>query len=177
MSKEELTNYITDTYFLPDVLACKKLTDKRTKEMFSDKELKNIHKISNHKQTDSMVEAFQNSGIALKQGDRAKIERMINKCQVCKRFKRSLAKPKVAWPRLHDFNQVVTLDLKEIKDEKGRKVYILWMICGFTRFARGAVLRKKDAKTTFEALMNFWNWVFGFPSKGFWSDNGKEFCN
>ena len=91
-------------------------------------------------------------------------------------LRKSLAKPKAAWPKLTDFNQVVTLDLKEIK-EGNKKAYILWMICGFTRFIRGAVIKTKDGVTTFESLMNNWNWVYGFPSKGFWSDNGGEFIN
>ena len=102
---------------------------------------------------------------------------MIEKCDICKKFRKSLARPKTAWPKLTDFNQVVTLDLKEITDGRNKKVYILWMICGFTRFIRGAVIKTKDATTTFESLMNNWNWVYGFPSKGFFSDQGGEFIN
>ena len=48
-------------------------------------------------------------------------------------------------PKVTDFNAVVAPDLKKVKDK-----YILWMICTFTRFAKGVVI--KDKKSDFLQL-------------------------
>ena len=89
-----------------------------------------------------MIKAYEYSGIKLDRGVKTLIEKVVDDCNVCKEFKRSLARPKVALPKLNDFNQVVTLDLKDIDNEKKQKVHILWMCCGFTRFIKGVVIKK-----------------------------------
>ena len=75
-------------------------------------------------------------------------------------------------PKVTDVNQIVTLDLNQFKD-----INVLWMICSFTRFCQGIVLKDKEAETIVEAINSTWNWRFGFPSVGFWADNGPEFKN
>ena len=105
------------------------------------------------------------------------IEDMIKECNICKKTSKSNPCLKHMLPKVVNFNQVVTLDLKQIKDEKGRKVHILYMICSFSRLAVGRVIRDKHAETMLEALNNGWNWMYRFLSRGFWSNNGKEFVN
>ena len=39
------------------------------------------------------------------------------------------------------------------------------------------MLKNKEAETAIEAMNSTWNWRFGFPSNGFWADNGPEFQN
>ena len=70
----------------------------------------------------------------------------------------------MAIPRARDFNSIVTLDLKEI----GKK-YILWMVDAFSRMIAGVVLKDKKA----EAICL----RYGYPSIGFYADNGREFRN
>ena len=67
---------------------------------------------------------------------------------------------------------MVSIDLKTIGDK-----YILWMICGFTKFARGVVLKNKTPETVMKALHGFWCMDLGFPTVGFWCNNGGEFRN
>ena len=55
--------------------------------------------------------------------------------------------------------------------------YILWMICSFTRFMLGKVIPNKKADTIVDALTSKWNYTVGFPSEGYWADNGGEFAN
>ena len=71
-----------------------------------------------------------------------------------------------------DFNQIVTIDLKQF----GSK-YVLWIVCSFTRFIQGIVLKDKKASSIINGLNIAWNWRFGFQSQGFWADNGTEFQN
>ena len=78
----------------------------------------------------------------------------------------------MSFTKVTDFNQIVTLDLKQFGD-----TYVLWSICSFTRFLQGVVLKDKSALSIIEAMNSSWNWRFGYPSVGFWADNGTEFQN
>ena len=69
-----------------------------------------------------------------------------------------------------NFNDVVTMDLKDLGDK-----YILRMIYSFSRFIRGIV--NKIADENINGIYHGWCLKLGFPSQGFWSDNGKEFQN
>ena len=91
---------------------------------------------------------------------------------MCKKFKKSLGRPKVTIPKVMDFNEVVSLDCKQFGDR-----YDLWMVCTFTRFIQGKVLKNKEALTVVNALYEAWNCRLGFPSRGFWADNGGECQN
>ena len=118
-----------------------------------------------------MLYAYCNAGI-LTEGGRKVIKRVINSCKVCKKFKKSLGTPKNAIPKPVDFNEIVALDLKQMG-----KRYILWMICTFTRFIKGVVVNDKEAETIIKALQNGWNLNYGYPSRGYYADNGLEFAN
>ena len=100
------------------------------------------------------------------------ITRVVNDCRVCQKFSKSVARPKLALPKSHSFNEVVTLDLKEF----GNK-YILWMIDLFTRFNQGKLISNKRADTIIQALTDSWCMCVGFPSQGFFADNVGKFAN
>jgi hypothetical protein len=78
----------------------------------------------------------------------------------------------VALTKVLDFNQIVEIDLKQFGNKE-----VLWMICSFTRFCQGIVLKDKSGPTIIEAINSLWCWRFGFPSVSFWADNGPEFKN
>ena len=94
MTKNELTTHIIHTYLITDDEGAVDLSLKKVKQVFTEQELKNIHKVSNHKNTDSMIEALVNSGLMLPHGYRQKIENMIDKCDICKKFKKIPGKTK-----------------------------------------------------------------------------------
>ena len=93
---------------------------------------------------------------------RKSIKKVIETCCVCQKYKKSQGKPKVSLTKVTDFNQIVTIDLKQFDG-----VNVLWLIDSFTRFIQGVVLRNKEAETVIEAMNSTWNWRFGFPSIGF----------
>ena len=84
---------------------------------------------------------------------------MVNDCKVCKKFSKSVAKPRVTLPKATSFNEVVTFDLKEF----GSK-YILWMIDSFSRFMQGKLLSNKKVDTIIQALMDSSCMNVAFPS-------------
>ena len=137
----------------------------------SIKQIKKIHENLAHKSEDQMLHAYRNAGKLTKKV-REFIKIVISRCNVCKKYKKSFPRPKVTLPKVTDFNQVVTIDLKQFDNK-----YVLWCVCSFTRFIQGTVIPDKSAKTIIKALNETWNWRFGFPSVGFWADNGLEFQN
>ena len=66
----------------------------------------------------------------------------------------------------------MSLDCKQFGNKN-----VLWIVDTFTRFIQGKVLKNKEALTVVDALNEAWNWRVGFPSRGFWADNGGEFKN
>ena len=97
-----------------------------------------------------MLFAFQNAG-KLDNKTRRMIDKVIDSCEICKSNSRSKSKPTVGIPRATDFNSVVSVDLKCIADK-----YILWMICSFTKFVKGAVVKNKKPETIMKALHGTW---------------------
>ena len=51
------------------------------------------------------------------------------------------------------------------------------MIDSFSRFIQGKLLSNKKADMIIQALTDTWCMNVGFPSHGFFTDNGSEFSN
>ena len=64
-------------------------------------------------------------------------------------FGKGMAQKRVTLSKVISFNEVVTLELKEV----GSK-YILWMVDSFTRFIQGKLMNNKKADTIVKALNN-----------------------
>ena len=75
------------------------------------------------------------------------IKKVCENCKVCQKLKKSQSRPKVALPKVTDFNQVVTLDLKQFDGKN-----VLWAVVSFTRFIQGTVINNKRAETVIDAL-------------------------
>ena len=69
-------------------------------------------------------------------------------------------------------NSVVAVDLKMMEDN-----YIIWMVCGSTKFIRGRVISDKNPKRIIKAIHKAWCMNVGYPNVGFWADNRGEFRN
>ena len=86
------------------------------------KQIKKGHENLAHKSEDQLLHAYKNAGKLTKKV-REFIKTVINRCQVCNKYKKSLPKPKCNLPKVTDFNQIVTIDLKQF----GTK-YVLWCV-------------------------------------------------
>ena len=56
ISDEDFKTYIVNTYLV---------TEEKSKELLTEKAIRNTHKVSNHKQANSMIKAYEYSGIEL----------------------------------------------------------------------------------------------------------------
>ena len=91
------------------------------------------------------------------------------------KYTRTKDNPKVGMPKAGDTNEVVSLDLKEMRDDDK---YILYLVDEFSRFTRAEVVPSKEAPVVLKALEDAWvHRGPGWPSKGFFSDRGGEFDN
>ena len=68
------------------------------------------------------------------------VEEICDKCEFCQKYRHSKPKPVVAFPKANDFNQVVSMDLKEIT--KG-EIWILHMVDSATRYTVAGIIKTK----------------------------------
>ena len=133
--------------------------------------LTRFHKGSGHKSAKNMMHALSQAEM-VSPNTRRVVKDVISRCKECKKFGKSLPKPKTTLPKVSDTNQIITWDLK---DWNGK--YIMWMIDSFSRFVKGVVINNKTKETILKVLYYHWCCMLGYPSQGFWADNGGEFRN
>ena len=115
-------------------------------DVSSDGAVKKINKILNHKSKDQIYYTYRNAG-KLNEDTKKMIDAVVDKCEICKKNVGSKSRPSVVISRGADFNSGVAVDLKVVGDK-----YILWMICGFTKFIRGIVLKDKTPECVIREL-------------------------
>ena len=140
-------------------------------DLSSFRSVRKVHEVNHHKGKEQLMAAYRNAGWMSPELSNI-IDRVVNDCKVCQKFQRYVARLRVTLPKSTSFNEVVTLDLKEF----GSK-YVLWMIDSFSRFMVGKLLNNKKADTIIQAIMDTCCMNLGFPSSGFFVDNGGEFMN
>ena len=97
------------------------------------------------------------------------LEKVVNSCEICKRFAKTPPRSIVSLPLANTFNEVVSLDLK--KWDNG---YILHIIDVWSRYSMSIYIEKKLPRLVIDALMKRWISIFG-TMKSLLSDNGGEF--
>jgi hypothetical protein len=101
------------------------------------------------------------------------LKKIYEKCETCKKFSKTPARPVVSLPPASEFNEVLTMDLKEIN--VGQYKYILHMIDAYTRLSVSIFLTNKRTETIINKFMQHWMAVgYGRPKK-VWTDVGGEF--
>ena len=99
-------------------------------EVCSDKAIRKIHKILNHKSKEQMHYAYRNAG-KLNEETRKEIDEVVDKCDICKKNVCSKPKPTAPIPKSTDFKSTVSIGLKIVGDK-----YLLCMVCTCTRFIK-----------------------------------------
>ena len=94
------------------------------------------------------------------------------KCKSCKVHRIAKPRPAVSLPRACKFNQIVSLDLKQYKDNDNN--YILYLVDLFTRLTVGVFIKRKLPSLVGANIMEKWIAVFGRMDM-IHSDRGSEF--
>ena len=129
-----------------------------------------LHSQFGHAKSERIIELVKDAGT----GDDAFfdcIKSVEENCDICKRFKKPKARPVVGFTLAKDFNEVVSMDLKDIKQHK-----IFHMIDHATRYSAGSVIKGKSKEIIVDNFFKHWVAIFGCPEK-ILSDNGREFNN
>ena len=95
-------------------------------------------------------------------------------CKTCPLFSTTPPRPVVSLPIACEFNEVLTMDLKEVKVLQYK--YILHMIDGFTRMTMSVFMKDKKADTVIHHFMQNWVTAHGRLKK-ICSDVKGEFNN
>ena len=72
-------------------------------------------------------------------------------------------------PKAMDFNEIISVDLKELHPEyrKDGYKYILYIIDKFSKYMKGVLVKEKEAETVVTAVYR--HWVIGVNGLGFGS--------
>ena len=124
----------------------------------SYKGIRKVHEVHGHKSVDNLIHAYKTADL-LTPSLKKTVKRVVDDCKTCQKYKKSVPWPQSTLPKASNFNQIVTLDLKEMDGK-----YILWIICSFSRFIQGVLIPNKNAETIIKALNETWKHVLGFPS-------------
>ena len=79
------------------------------------------------------------------------IENVVEECKICRQFKKTPPRPKVALPKAVSTNEVVSLDLKERRDVSK---YILYACDEFSGYLSAEVINNKNPETIIKAFTN-----------------------
>ena len=140
-------------------------------DLCSFKTVRKVHKVNCHKRKEQLIAAYRNTGWMSPELLNV-IHCVVNDCKVCQKFGKSVARPRVFLSKSTSFNKIVTLDLKEF----GSKC-MLWMIDYFTRFIQEKLISNKKEDMIINTLTDSWCMNIGFPSHGFFAEEGSEFSN
>ena len=132
--------------------------------------LKKLHTQFGHASKEKMRKLLIDGNV-WKSSFASDLAEITEKCEICQRYKKSPPRSVVAMPMASDFNQLVAVDLKVLKNG-----YILHMIDTFTRFSVSVFLKRKLPSAVIDAIMLKWVSVFGVMI-AILSDNGGEFSN
>ena len=114
--------------------------------------IKKIHRNLCHKSEEQLTKLFQ-----LAKKDTPTIKRCIKEvceqCNVCKRFKKTPPRPRVALVKAYTTNKMVSLDLKEVR-KHGKE--ILYMIDEFSMYIQAEVIPNKKPETIMKAFNKRW---------------------
>ncbi|CAF1040203.1 unnamed protein product [Brachionus calyciflorus] len=108
---------------------------------------------------------------------KASIIDYVKNCDICQRTKNTQpirkGELKYLTPKLP--NEIVTMDIAgPFTTSKDGNMYILFLICAFTKFSKAVALKKNTAENLTVILINDWICVFGVP-EFILSDRGANF--
>ena len=154
-SQDVMTNLISEVYFEnedPEKMAWQ------------------IHRYFAHASSDKLKQFVSNTNHPKKKEIIQQIDKL--DCNLCKKHKREVPRPRVSLPMAERFNQTVALDLK-FMDSGEVFVHVIDLL---TRFSSVMLVRDKTKEEIVEKFFMMWISIFGRPEKTL-CDNGKEFCN
>lgn len=97
------------------------------------------------------------------------MEKIEQRCDLCKTYARTPSRPVVSFPMASQFNEKVAMDLKSWRGK-----WILHMIDMWSRYTVSVFIQRKKTTEVIEKIMSHWIGIFGVMG-AIMTDNGGEF--
>ena len=110
-----------------------------------------LHKQFAHPSSQRLVTLLQDAG-KCDENTKSLVDEISKQCEVCKKYKKTPARPVRCIPLVTEFNKVVAMDLKQWK----RGIYFLHLIDLATIFSLAAIIYDKKPSTIIEKVMTLW---------------------
>ena len=110
--------------------------------------IKNIHATHGHIQIKQLTKMLTEEG-KWQPSFKNIIENVIENCTTCLPKRVRSTKPHCTLPKAMDFNDVISVDLKELQPEyrKDGYKYILYIVDEFSKYMKGVLIKDKEAET------------------------------
>ena len=131
-----------------------------------------LHRQFSHAHPDQLIKLVKNSRKFEDKEFIACIKEVFDDCKICKVKKPAPLRPVVGMP-VQRFNELISMDLKQIDDDKE---WILHITDCATRYSASAIVKSKKKELIADKVFTIWIAYFGVPRK-LLSDNGGEFSN
>ena len=105
----------------------------------------------------------------------ANIEKVLSKCEVCRKCPAPPKRPKIGGWQSVRLNQLVFLDLFYLRDE-GKTHLVAHLIDSFSKFSHCEIIPDKTANSVRRVIISWACKTGNYPEEIF-CDNGGEFCN
>ena len=148
--------------------------ERNAEKQLSKEDVEKIHHYFGHLRPFKVRELIKNAGRLT--ADVEKHIESLKLCEPCLLHKNKVPRPKISLPRAKDFNEMVTVDLKENTRYPTAPKFILYVVDSFSRFIRACFIKDKRAETVTNAVWELWIEFFG-PMGTLHSDLGREFVN
>ena len=143
------------------------------KEKYDHAKLKKIHENLGHP-NQVVMEKMLNEAGDFNQNEKEILNKIYKSCATCFIHKKSKARPKVCAPLAHNFNDVVSMDLKI---NQKHNTIILYLVDMFSKYMAAYVIPDKKPESVIKPFLESWILTrFGAP-RAIISDCGGEFVN
>lgn len=127
-----------------------------------------LHRQFAHRPKKRLVSLLQDAG-AWRDNFDEDLEKIEERCEVCKTYARTPSRPVVSFPMATYFNEKVAMDLKY-----WRGMWILHLIDMWSRYTISIFIQRKNTTDVIDKIMSHWIGIFGVMG-AIMTDNGEEF--
>ena len=145
----EINSKILDIFFTEDEEDNSELNEEEKKEIVK------LHKYFAHRSGRKLWENLFLPAGKLR-GKKKLVLDYLDKCDSCRKHRKTPARPKVGLPKFKDVNEVVSMDLKILKKSGKKETDILYLHDEFSKLIRGQVINDKNPDTIIKAIENKW---------------------
>ena len=159
------TGHIMMDISLPKEESCMMVSD------LTESKIMKLHCQFGHCSANKLFQLIRNTGGTVTSRN---IDEVVRNCEICCRFGRGIAKPAVSLPLACRPNELVALDLHQMRNF--HSTWYLHVIDLYSRYSEAILIYNKLPKTIIEGFLQSWCLRHGFPTAVL-TDNGGEFCN